>query len=168
MLILCGCDKVTEHAKTRFWAKPRLLSGIRSNPLQPWTGQAEPYVALTGTACTLQQAGRGSGVLAVHLLPEPVWRETAAGGWCSALCCRELDTCVKRMQLADVASQCSIFGKSPPVRREVQKHSVVQSGSCFVLSYCISWTSSRCQMLSQCLMCIEGLGPLHLIFFKWS
>ena len=41
-------------------------------------------------------------MLALHLLPEPAWREAAAGGWCSTSCCCELVTCVEKLQSQDL------------------------------------------------------------------
>lgn len=45
-----------------------------------------------------------SRVVALHLLPKPVWKEAASGGWCSTLCYCELCICVKRWQSGDLVA----------------------------------------------------------------
>lgn len=58
----CGSDEVTEHAQRRHQVKSQLLSGTTNNPPWPWTGQADPQIALTGTACSLQEAVSSGGI----------------------------------------------------------------------------------------------------------
>lgn len=74
---------------------------MRSNPPQSCHGTG--LHALPALPTGLCQEGE-LAELALRPLPDPVWREAVAGGWCRTFCCHELDTCVLRECVSDLVA----------------------------------------------------------------